>query len=223
MNLFSWALAVVIAVLGTIGGEVYINCRLNSKVPLSLNNVGQLIHKRNYIIYFISSVILILTIFLVSGLYEFNILKCFRNMTMVMLAIPIAYFDYRKKIIPNFFIITGVVIWAVFFLIEWLIGGLDWLSLLKFSLFGLLLGGGVLLISLLIARNGIGMGDVKLFAVIGLVYGFSNTFLIMIISLFIMAIIGIILMVRKKATKKSMLPMAPFLLIGLVVSCLIGV
>lgn len=223
MNLIVMLIAVVISLAFTAGGLIYIKYRLSEKADFNIEAIKLFALKKKTIIYFVFSVAVSLIIFIIGNVYGLTMLQCYRNLIMVIWIIPIAYFDYRNQIIPNFFILIGLVFWIALFLFEIFLGGTNWLSTLKFSLFGLLIGGGVLLLCLLISRKSIGMGDVKMFSVIGLIYGFNNTFTIMMISLLIMAAVGIFLMIRKKADRKSTLPMAPFLMMGLIISCLLGI
>ena len=67
------------------------------------------------------------------------------------------------------------------------------------------------------------MGDVKMFFVIGLLYGLENTYTILLVSMLIMAIVSVILLITKKATKKSAVPMAPFVAVGLLINIILGV
>ena len=66
------------------------------------------------------------------------------------------------------------------------------------------------------------MGDVKMFFAIGLTYGANNTYEILLLSLVVMALVSIMLLVMKKATKKTAIPMAPFVLLGLYSSIMLG-
>jgi leader peptidase (prepilin peptidase)/N-methyltransferase len=89
-----------------------------------------------------------------------------------------------------------------------------------------IIGGGVgfvfLLIPALIYRGGMGWGDVKMAALIGLVTGFP----LVIVSLFMGVIIGGvvagILLVLKKKKRKEPIPFGPFLAIATIVTLLWG-
>ena len=70
----------------------------------------------------------------------------------------------------------------------------------------------------LLSRNGMGMGDVKLMAVAGICLGINKILGLIFWSLVVSVITGIILMIAKKKTIKSSLPLAPFFLIGSLVS-----
>ena len=80
----------------------------------------------------------------------------------------------------------------------------------------------ILLIIALIVKSALGMGDVKMFLVIGLLYGLVDTYSILLFSIIVMAIVSIILLLIKKATRKTAIPMAPFTAIGFLLSILAG-
>ena len=89
-----------------------------------------------------------------------------------------------------------------------------WYTLLISSVLGMSVGAVTVLICLLISRGGIGAGDLKMFAVIGLFFGLQGLMEIMIYSLFFASIVGIVLLAARKAKFKSSLAMAPFMFIG---------
>lgn len=224
MSVVIWLIAALMAVVFSFLSTVYLINRY-SESNISVRNIQALsvyIKRRKIIFYFSFTVVLSLFVFFIANLNHLSVLQCYRNLVMILWIVPIALIDYKEKVIPNLFIVIGLGFWLVLFLMEWLIGHNHWLNILQFSLFGLLLGGGTLLISFIVARNSIGMGDIKMFSVIGLIYGFSSTFSIMIVALFVMMIVGIMLLIRKKVDKKAALPMAPFAAIGMFVGFLFG-
>ena len=101
-------------------------------------------------------------------------------------------------------------------------GDTPWLQLLAFSGIGGIVCGGVLFIIALIAKSALGMGDVKLFLVLGLLYGLTDAYGILLFSVIAMGIVSIILLIAKKVTRKSTIPMAPFVIIGFLLSILAG-
>jgi len=74
----------------------------------------------------------------------------------------------------------------------------------------------------LIVKSALGMGDVKMFFVIGLLYGLSNTYSILLFSVLVMAIVSIVLLIMKKVTRKTAIPMAPFVAFGFLLNVLMG-
>lgn len=99
----------------------------------------------------------------------------------------------------------------------------DWLS----QLFGALFGGGFFLIfylgcRLLLKREGLGFGDVKLMTVCGLLLGLKATVFALIISTVCAAIVLPVVRAIKKDGKGTEYPFGPFLAAGVIVSMFCG-
>ncbi len=129
----------------------------------------------------------------------------------------LAVTDMRVKKIPNTVTLLLLIVRCAFMAYGVLVKQDDLMNTLLASLIGLLFGGGFILICMLLSRGGIGAGDLKIFAVIGLYFGLLGVMQIMIYALFFSAIWAIGLLISKKAKMKSTLPMAPFILAGLTV------
>lgn len=69
-------------------------------------------------------------------------------------------------------------------------------------------------------REGLGLGDVKLMAMIAAFLGFAPALLALFIGIILGAIYGIILLARRRATTTSQLPLGTFLCIGGLVAAL---
>ena len=134
----------------------------------------------------------------------------------------LGYIDVQERIIPNVMIGVGLVSWLALVLIDIFAGGTPAGDLLMFSLAGGLISGGVLLIISLISKSALGMGDVKMFTVLGLLYGLTDTYSVLLFSVVIMAVVSIVLLLAKKATRKTAIPMAPFVAIGFLLCILAG-
>lgn len=125
--------------------------------------------------------------------------------------------DIKAKKIPNAVTLLLLVIrlifmaWGIFYHHD------NVKRTLLYSLVGLLFGGGFILICMIISKGGIGAGDLKIFAVIGLYFGLPGLIQIMVYSLFLSAICAIFLLLFRKKKMKSTIPMAPFILLGLTV------
>ena len=89
--------------------------------------------------------------------------------------------------------------------------GLSWSSHLVGALAGALLLG---LIVVLSRGQAMGLGDVKLAAALGLIFGWPNIFLILALAFIFGAIAGIYLMVFRKKGMKDAIPFGPFLILG---------
>jgi leader peptidase (prepilin peptidase)/N-methyltransferase len=127
--------------------------------------------------------------------------------------------DLQHRILPNVITVPGVVVGFAVSL--WLPPG--WLS----SSLGLLLGGGVLfLIGEAYYRTrgveGMGMGDVKMLAMIGAFLGWPLMLLTLILATFSGAIVGLAMIVSGRGGAKAALPFGTFLAVGALVSAVVG-
>ena len=134
----------------------------------------------------------------------------------------IGYIDAKERIIPNSMILIALAVWLVLMLLEIFLGGTPWTQLLAFSGIGGLVCGGVLFLIAIIVKSALGMGDVKMFFVLGLLYGLTDTYGILLFSVIIMGIVSVVLLIAKKVTTKTAIPMAPFVVFGFLLSILAG-
>ena len=138
----------------------------------------------------------------------------FGCMLIVLFAI-----DLEHHLLPNVITIPGIVIGFLFSVIN----DPGW----KSSLIGIVVGGGVLYV---IAEGyyrvrheeGLGMGDVKMLALIGAFLGWPLTLLSLMIASIAGTIIGIALIATGRGTMKYALPFGTFLAIGAAVSAAVG-
>ncbi|WP_028987463.1 prepilin peptidase [Thermicanus aegyptius] len=89
-------------------------------------------------------------------------------------------------------------------------------------LLGMVLAGGILLSAALISRRGMGMGDVKLFALYGLALGPLSAFLALFLASLAGALVGGTLILRGKMKRKDPIPFGPFLALGAMLAELFG-
>ena len=153
--------------------------------------------------------------------YQNTFLDSLNTMVLVNALFVITLYDLKYHIIPNRVLITllGIKvvivlltiftakeISALFILIDMLIAGL------AFLLIGV--------VCRFMNKNAIGMGDVKLLSVIGIVLGVNDSFHMVItgmVCIFFVSVIGLFL---KKLTRDSELPLAPFIFVGLIISAI---
>jgi len=123
--------------------------------------------------------------------------------------IVITFIDLEHQIIPDVITLPGI---PIFYLASVLIMKLSYLD----ALLGLLIGGGTLyLISFgyrfFTKREGMGMGDVKLLAMLGAFLGWKSLIFILFFSSFFGALVGVIIILLKKGNMKYAIPYGPFL------------
>jgi leader peptidase (prepilin peptidase)/N-methyltransferase len=127
--------------------------------------------------------------------------------------------DLRQRILPNVITIPGTVVGFALSLF----GPPGWLD----SLIGVLVGGlGLFLIAELYYRirgeEGMGMGDVKMLAMIGAFLGWKLMLLTLVLSSLVGALVGVGMLALRKGDLKYALPFGTFLALGALVASLIG-
>lgn len=147
-------------------------------------------------------------------------LEFFSYCFLISLLLVVFVIDLRYKIIPNKINLFGFSIILTIKILE----SLYYLSFapLLDSTLGLLIGAVPILLVILITNGGMGAGDMKLMAVIGMWFGLKFTYLVLVIGILAASIMAIILLVTKQSTKKSELPFAPFLFISTFICLIFG-
>ena len=124
--------------------------------------------------------------------------------------------DLKHFIVPDRFIIPGI---FLAFLASYLI--LDF-TLVSLSL-GILISGGFFLILVLISKGkAMGMGDVKLGILAGLIIGFPQIILTLFLAFVFGGIISGILLATKKKKGKDLIPFAPFFVTAILLTVFFG-
>jgi leader peptidase (prepilin peptidase)/N-methyltransferase len=132
----------------------------------------------------------------------------------------IALIDLRHRIIPNRLTYPALLLFATTVLLAWSIG--DAADLAKAGI-GLLLYGGILFIVAAVSR-GMGMGDVKLAGVIGLVLGSLGLRFVGVAAgaAIVLGGLGAVVALLMGKGRKSAIPFGPYLAAGAVVAGLWG-
>ncbi|WP_409301955.1 prepilin peptidase [Peribacillus sp. SCS-155] len=131
----------------------------------------------------------------------------FVSLALVSLLMIIFVTDIKYMLIPDkillFFAVVFLFLRIFYPLAPW------WDSLL-----GAAVGFGLLLLIAIVSRGGMGGGDIKLFAVLGLVLGTKHVLLGFMFSTFYGAIFGVAGMLLGKVKKKNPIPFGPFIVFG---------
>ena len=127
--------------------------------------------------------------------------------------------DLQHRILPNVITVTGV---PIGFVLSLFLPPGWWESLL-----GLLIGGGVLFVIgeayyRLRGIDGLGMGDVKMLAMIGAFLGWRLTLVTLIFASFTGAMAGAGMLVTGRGGMKAALPFGTFLAVGALVAAVAG-
>jgi leader peptidase (prepilin peptidase)/N-methyltransferase len=127
--------------------------------------------------------------------------------------------DLEHHLLPNAITLPGIVVGFLFSLVA----EPGWIA----SLTGIAVGGGVLFVIAeayyrIRHEEGLGMGDVKMLAMVGAFIGWKLTLLTLMMASFSGTIIGLFLIVSKRGGMKYALPFGTFLAIGAAAAATVG-
>lgn len=141
-----------------------------------------------------------------------------KRLSLVMLMFPMAAVDLRQQKIPNPFLLAALIVRLLFLAAELIINVHSaWATLLD-GLVGAAVLGLFFFLLLLVFKNSIGMGDVKLFAVMGLYQGLWGAMNAVFFSLIASFFVAIFLLITRKKGRKDSIPFGPCILLGTVLS-----
>lgn len=179
-----------------------------------------------------------LTLPLVFWRFGFSVDALF-YLALICSLVVITFIDLEHMLIPNIITIPGVGLGLLYNAL-----GTDWqksrdlLGLFSFNLenflgvlnevpfldavFGTIIGGGVLFVIAFLyivvrKREGMGMGDVKLLAMIGAFLGWKGVIFVMLVSSVLGTLVGLSVIVYKKGDLRYAIPFGPFLSLAAVI------
>lgn len=139
------------------------------------------------------------------------------------LGLLLAVIDLRHQLLPNRVLLPGTAATAALLVLAAALGD-DWPDLWR----ALLAGGAcfaALLVMALLAPAGLGMGDVKLAALLGLVLGWVGwpaVLLGLFLGFVLQAVVGLLLLTVRRAGRSTELPFGPALLAGAFVAAILS-
>ena len=122
----------------------------------------------------------------------------------------VAYIDFRRKIILDEVLILLLAAGLAYVGIN----GSVW----KNSLYGALVGSGLLGLIYILTKGGMGLGDVKFAGVLGIWTGFPGILVNLYLAFFMGGTVALLLCATHKADRKSRLPFGPCLCVGAILS-----
>jgi len=139
---------------------------------------------------------------------------------LVSLLIIASFTDIEQQIIPNIIILLGLIFGLLFSLTDITRQFFD-------AILGLIVGAGSLsiiaLVSLLVMKKeGMGGGDIKLLSAIGLFMGWKMTLLILLFSIYLGGLFSILLLLLKIKKTGEYIPFAPFISLATLITLLWG-
>ncbi|MEO8678846.1 MAG: prepilin peptidase [Vicinamibacterales bacterium] len=141
------------------------------------------------------------------------------RLTLVCLLIALFGIDWEHQILPNSITLPGIVVGMLFSAMA----PPGW----KDALLGVLLGGGILYTIagayyLVRKEEGLGMGDVKMLAMIGGFLGWKAVLVTLVLSSFSGALVGLGLIAAERGGMRVAMPFGTFLALGALAAMLVG-
>ena len=146
--------------------------------------------------------------------YQEEAIICINIFVLYTLLSAIAGIDLKTKKIPNKILAVGIGIRIGMIAIQAVLYTDTVKLVLLNSGTGFLFGLFFLLLLSFISKHGIGYGDVKLFAWLGLCVGLADVYNILFYSVFVAAVVGTYLLLIKRKSKKTEMPFGPFVWLG---------
>ena len=152
-------------------------------------------------------------IFLLPAIFKsgFSNYELILYLLISIILITILVIDLETMYVPDYLIYIGIFVGLVWSVLEYCLEGQNYINL---SL-GPVLGGGVFLILVLVSREKwMGIGDIGIGTILGLILAYPLILVNLFLSFLIGGIIGLGLILTKKATRKTKIPLGPFLIFG---------
>jgi len=122
----------------------------------------------------------------------------------------------NKVVYPSMIVALLLALLPQPWLTQWIVTGIANAAL------GGAIGFGIFLLIAIISRGGMGWGDVKLVALIGLATGFPLVFLSIIMGAILGGIVAVAMVIAKKRKRRETIPFGPFLAVAAMITLLWG-
>lgn len=137
-----------------------------------------------------------------------------RDMMIVSLLWVAAAIDKKFYKIPNGIIITGIVYWIAATIYDLFTQSEVCLSNVISELIAVAIIILVVGICLLLMKNSIGMGDLKLLLLVAAFFGLADMLTAVFLSLLVAFVASLVFLIRKTKTRQDVIPFTPFMLTG---------
>lgn len=171
-------------------------------------------------------------LYLVASYLAFGFTPQFFVAALFGLILLLIYaYDLRHQLIPDVFVIPAIVLALLLVAYQFVTFyqgisppiGLDGPEPVKYLLGGIVFGGLFLVMSLLSGGTWIGGGDIKLGLLLGLLLGWPQALVALVLAYLIGSIYAISLLLTRQATLKSFVPFGPMLVLAFFITEFYGV
>lgn len=207
-------LSVVLISAGYVSACYYLN-----GVKWNSRNLAVLKLTRNkafYLLFAALSVATLITLFHV--VYHLELLARIKLLALVLVILPAAAIDMKLQKIPNEFILAALIMRVLIYIPEFILSVPTALTMLKDNIIGAVVIGAFFLLLLLIFKNSIGMGDIKLLTIMGLYQGLWGAVNSVFFSLMVSFLISIMLLISRKKGRKDTISFGPSILLGTIIA-----
>lgn len=125
--------------------------------------------------------------------------------------------DIREKKVSLWIVIVALALGVTYFLIELIHG-----SKSSYELIAGLIPAALMTIMKIIAGDHIGIADCILLIIPGILLGINELIVCVAVTFGVMTFVSFLMLTTKKATKKTLLPMIPFISVGLMAGMFYG-
>lgn len=200
-------------------GEMVIIVLMNILVWIKYNVFStEMLKERRGKILLITYILITAGECILVGFKEYNWMTLIKICLAYLLISGIALIDYKFHIIPNKLLFYAILLRLFILIIEYYYNSDQFMEVVLECIGGTLIGFGILFLTHLLSKGGIGMGDVKLFGVIGFIIGLRGTYNTLFYSLIFLVLYSCIGMMKKELTRKSMIPFGPFVYLGYLIT-----
>lgn len=149
-----------------------------------------------------------------NGVYHLPLLERLKRLVLVLSIYPAAVIDARLRKLPNPFLLFTLGARVVLLLIELAVDASAAWNTLKDCLLGAVILAAFFLLMLLVFKGSIGMGDIKLFGLIGLYKGIWGSVQAVFYALVVSFVVAIVLLIARKKSRKDSIPFGPSIAFG---------
>ena len=154
--------------------------------------------------------------------YQKDVFFITKRLLVVALLWPVAASDYKEYRIPNRLLIAALIARTVLIIPEGIFYGKEVLWILLREIIACVASIAFCGVTMLISQGSLGMGDLKLFAVMAVFLGIEGICYASFLSIFVAFMVAIVLLLAKKKGRKDAIPFAPFILIGTILSIILS-
>lgn len=155
--------------------------------------------------------------------FHYSILKSIRYLYLLVWLYVLAWIDRKKQIVPNKILLILLISRLLLLVMECIFYQSYWVSILISAFMGGGIAGGMFLLCYALTKGGVGAGDIKLFAVLGLYLGSGAIFSSVFLTVVYAAVYSLLKLLLKKTDLKQEIAFVPFIFLGTITTIILGV